>query len=113
MLDYLEDLGEYDTLLFLPLENDEDIHIQTNMYKNPGVPIESGIVGPSWHVLLFKCNEEKGDVENLDTFDAVFSDPREYISSMIVQGWYGIVSRKTTTSHTFINDALAKFSSMV
>jgi hypothetical protein len=30
-----------------------------------------------------------------------------------MQGWYGIVSRKTTTSHTFINDALAKFSSMV
>ena len=31
------------------------------------------------------------------------------ISDLIKSGWYGIISRKTTTSETFYRDALAKF----
>lgn len=112
MLEYFKDIEDYDALFFMP-HTDVDIHIQSNKYKNPGTPIDVGSAGPSWHVLLFKCNEETDTVENLDAFDAVLSDPREYISTLIPQGWFGIVAKKTTTSNSFISDALAKIKSMM
>lgn len=112
MLEYLKDIEEYDALFFMP-HPEVDIHIQSNRYKNPGTPIDVGSVGPTWHVLLFKCNEETDTVENLDAFDAVLSDPREYISTLIPEGWFGIVAKKTTTSNSFISEALDKIKSMM
>jgi hypothetical protein len=114
MLEYLKDIGdEFDALFFLPMEDEENINIITNKYKNPGQPIEGNIVGSWWHILLFKCNDETGVVEELDTFDAIFADPREYISGLIPQGWYGLIAKKTTTSNNFLDDAIDKFKSMV
>ena len=112
MLEYFKDIEDYDALFFMP-HPDVDIHIQTNKYRNPGIPVDVCSVGPSWHILLFKCNEETDTLENLDAFDAVLSDPREYISTLIPQGWFGIVAKKTTTSNSFISDALAKIKSMM
>lgn len=114
MLEYLEDVGdEFDALFFLPMEDDDVIHIMTNKYKNPGEEITGNSIGKWWHILLFKCNDDNGAVEHLDTFDAIFADPREYISGLIPQGWYGIVAKKTTTSHNFLDDAIDKFKSMM
>ena len=111
MLAYLKDIVDYDALFFMPVQNnDDDIHIQSNRYKNPGNPVGGNSFGPEWHVILFKCGEES--LEHLDTFDAIFADPREYISTLIPQGWYGVVARKTTTSKTFLDDAIAKFKSV-
>ena len=83
------------------------IQISTNTYKNPGEPLENNNMGFSWHVILFKEGEE--GIENLDHFDAILSEPREYISNLITQDWYGVIAKKTTTSHAFLNDVLAKF----
>jgi len=111
MLGYLEDIEGFDALFFLPQDDEDEIRIVANKYKNPGEVVEGNAIGPWWHILLFKCNEETGAVENLDTFDAIFSDPREYISTLIPCGFYGVVAKKTTTSHVFLDDALAKFRS--
>jgi hypothetical protein len=114
MLGYLKEVGgEFDALFFLPMEEEDSINIITNKYKNPGQPIEGNIIGSWWHILLFKCNEDNGDVEELDTFDAIFADPREYISGLIPQGWYGLIAKKTTTSNIFLDDAVDKFKSMM
>ena len=114
MLGYLKEVsGEFDALFFLPMEEEDSINIITNKYKNPGEPIEGNNIGSWWHILLFKCNEDSGYVEELDTFDAIFADPREYISGLIPQGWYGLIAKKTTTSHNFLDDAIDKFKSMM
>ena len=105
MLGYLEDIEGFDALFFLPQDDEDDIRIVANKYKNPGKEIEGNSIGNWWHILLFKCNDESGAVEHLDTFDAIFSDPREYISGLIPQGWYGVFAKKTTTSDAFINKA--------
>jgi len=107
MLNYLEDIKEYDALFFMPSEKIGAIQISTNTYKNPGEPLENNNMGFSWHVILFKEGEE--GIENLDHFDAILSEPREYISNLITQDWYGVIAKKTTTSHAFLNDVLAKF----
>lgn len=114
MLDYLYDVDDFDALFFLPVvDDDESIHIQTNKYKTPGEELDSNDMGAQWHILLFKCNEELGVVEKLDHFDAILSDPREYISGLIPCGWFGLVAKKTTTSDIFMTDALDKFKSMM
>jgi len=114
MLDAMQELTEFDAIFFMP-RDDDNIHIQSNVYKNKGTPVESTVVGDKWHIILFQEdgeNDEELFLKNFDTFEAIFSDPREYISSLIKCGWYGIVSRKTTTSNTFYQDALAKFRDM-
>ena len=108
----MKELEEFDAIFFMPTE-ENNIHIQSNVYKNKGIPIEGNAVGDKWHIILFQEDDEKDDddliIKNFDTFEAIFSDPREYISDLIECGWYGIVSRKTTTSENFYRDALAKF----
>jgi hypothetical protein len=112
MLDGMQQLGEFDAIFFMPTDSN-NIHIQSNVYKNKGTPVENSIVGDKWHVILFQEDDEENEdeliIKNFDTFEAIFSDPREYISDLIKSGWYGIISRKTTTSETFYRDALAKF----
>jgi len=109
MLNFLEQMDNpFDVLLFLPnFDKKNNIKIQTNIYKNPGLPLNGNQIGPAWHVLLFKVEED--DVVDFDTFEAILSEPREYISPLIEQEWYGIVAKKTTTSHEFWKDAVAKF----
>ena len=114
MLDYLAEVGnEFDALFFLPMEDDDEIRILANKYKNPGEEIKGNDIGNWWHLVLFKCNEESGNVENLENFDAIFSDPREYISNLIPCGWFGVVAKKTTTSNVFLEDTLDKFKSLM
>lgn len=108
----MKELGEFDTIFFMPTEKN-NIHVQSNVYKNKGTPIETSVVGDKWHIILFQEDDEEDDeemcIKNFDTFEAIFSDPREYISDLIKCGWYGIISRKTTTSENFYQEALAKF----
>jgi len=98
MLSYLEDVRDYDTLWFLPIEDEESsLHVTANQYKEAGEPIGGGLMGPEWHIVLFKSEQ---------------NDPREYISSLIPQGWYGLVARKTTTSNKFIESVIDKIKNM-
>jgi hypothetical protein len=41
-------------------------------------------------------------------FDAIFSDPLEYMSGLIPSGIFGIMARKTTTSNNFIQKTFDK-----
>jgi hypothetical protein len=115
MLDGMQELEDFDAIFFMPTDSN-NIHIQSNVYKNKGTPVENSPVGDKWHIILFQEDDEENDeeliIKNFDTFEAIFSDPREYISDLIKSGWYGIVSRKTTTSETFYRVALAKFEDM-
>jgi hypothetical protein len=58
--------------------------------------------------VLFKENDE-GFVENFDDSEAILTDPLEYVSMLIPQGWYGVVCKKTTTSDVVIDDIVDKF----
>ena len=107
MLDYLKDVGDdYDALSFVPTEDDK-IVVQSSRYVNRGEPVESTEIGNKWHVILFRIDEEDGP-KDIDHFEGIFSDPREYISGLIPSGWYGMVAKKTTTSKAFVDDMLAR-----
>jgi len=99
MLDFMHEIKEFDFISFLPHEdNDNALAIVSQEYKDEskGEPVDETSVGPSYHIVLFKWDEEKPT--HIDSFEAVFSDIREYISNLIPQDWYGIAVRKTTKS---------------
>jgi len=105
MLAVLEDLEDYDVLFFMPHNvDDTQVTISAKDYVDPGQKIGGSEMGPEWHILLFRSHEP----EKVDVFDAILSDPREYVSTLIKQDWYGIVAKKTTTSKNFINDMFDK-----
>ena len=111
MLDFLKEMKneEYDAIFFIPGPKENSVHIEGSKYKNPGKKLNSSIfgLGDSYHVIIFK-EDENGDVDNLELFEAIFSEPIEYISNMIEMDWYGLVCKKTTTSSTFVNEVFDK-----
>lgn len=109
MLDCFKTLSpDFDVLFFLPHEKiDEKIFIESAQYGKKGKLIGNTKIGPSWHIVLFRT-DDKGNLKDKDVFEAIFSDPREYISNLIPQDWYGFVAKKTTTSKKFVNKAIAK-----
>jgi hypothetical protein len=105
MLDYLKLVENFDLLFFVPDdEHDNAMTVRGEQYLDLGEEIDKTSIGPSWTVMLFKYNEEDGNVMNLDRFDAVLSEPREYISSLIIDDWYGIIARRTTKSSQIIEE---------
>jgi hypothetical protein len=111
MLDFMKELTDpYDALFFLPHEENENkVVIHARKFIDAGEPLDNTSVGPAWHVVLFQTDEE-GMAKDIDIFDAVLSEPREYISGLIPMDIYGVVARKTTTSKTFLDDFVAKLS---
>jgi hypothetical protein len=106
MLEMFHDIQseDYDCLTFFPDYEEKALKIEGQLYKNPGEKIPGSIMGDWWHVILFKEGGES--FTNLDNFDAILSEPLEYISQLIPQGWYGMVAKKTTTSEKFIQKTL-------
>lgn len=111
MLSFFEEVVDYDTIFFMPAD-ENSVQIHANKYKDPGDPVGDSPMGFAWHIILFKDDEEGDGIKNLEQFDAILVDPREYISGLIPQDWYGVVAKKTTTSHTFLKDALDKLKKM-
>lgn len=112
MLSYLKEQNDFDVLFFTPNEDQNKVSIQFNKYKNPGILIDNSEIGPSWHIILFRTDEDI-NVKDMDQFEAIFSDPREYVSGLIDSDWYGVVAKKTTTSHQFMEEILDKFKKML
>ena len=97
MLDYLREVVDYDILFFIPNDEYEDaMTIRGERYLDPGENVSPTSVGLTWTVMLFKYDDDK--VTDLEKFDAVLSEPREYISGLIPNGWFGVVAkdRKST-----------------
>jgi len=103
MLEFLKKLNEedYDTYLFLPGEQENNVHVQGSMYKDPGTKLDGSMLGDCYHIILFK-EDDDGSVINLDLFEAILSSPLEYISMLMPNDWYGIICKKTTTSHPYV-----------
>ena len=106
MKEIKELLSDSDTYMFLPGEEDDNIHIQTSEYKNPGTKLNTSSMGDCYHIIIFKEGEE--GIEHLDNFEAILTAPIEYMTRMIKEDWFGVICRKTTTSQEFVTNLVAK-----
>ena len=90
----------YDCLYFLPTKNN-NVHIESAIYKDPGEKIGGSDMGDLYHIILFK---EDDSMSHYDKFEAILACPLEYMSNLLPSGWYGVLAKKTTTSDDFIED---------
>lgn len=100
--------AEYDCLTFMPTE-DDSVKIEAGRLTEPGEKLGGSSMGDSWEIILFKENEE--GVTNIDHFKAILGCPMEYASFLIPGGWYGMITKWTTTSGDITSDLLEKLKS--
>lgn len=102
MLSVLREIKDYDTIFFTPHEEeDNQVKVEVASYKERGTPIDASFMGDMFDIILFRLDEED-NVQDFDHFQGILVDPRVYVTRMIGEDWYGVVSRKTTTSGNFI-----------
>lgn len=94
--------------MFLPGEEEHQLEIQVSELIDTGEKIGGSILGDCYDIILFKENEE-GDIQNLERFDAILSEPLEYMSMLIPLDFYGVICRKTTTTGKLMNGVFDKF----
>lgn len=107
-LKVLKEEDNFDAFFFLPGEEEDTVHIEGALYKNPGEKVGGSEMGDEYHVILFKENATDDVLYDIDRFDAIFSDPLEYISQLIPAKWFGVIAKKTTTSDSFMQKTFDK-----
>jgi len=115
MLDFLKDVDDFDILFFIPNIEDEEndsVRIETADYMERGEKIGGTSLGDLYHITIFRMDEDY-NVNNLENFEAILIEPREYVSRMIDNDWYGMVNKKTTTSDKLTSEMLDKWSKLV
>ena len=110
MLDFLQPLkkDKFDFITFLAGDEEGKINIMGSEYANPGEDVGGNTLGKLYHIVLFRDSQENTEeYDDVDNFEAILACPLEYISGLIPSGFYGIVARKTTTSHNLMDKLLA------
>ena len=102
-----DDNEPFDAFFFLPGEDENTVHLEGAVYKEQGEKVGGSAMGDSYHVILFR-EAPDGQLIDIDRFNAIFVDPVVYMSSLIESGWFGILTKMTTTSEKFINSTFAK-----
>jgi hypothetical protein len=97
----------FDFLTFLSGDTENEIQIVGQEYADKGEPVGGNDLGLTYHIVLFRDSKiDKDAYGDLDSFEAILADPLEYVSGLIPGGFYGIIAKKTTTSHKIIDKLL-------
>ena len=111
MLDYLQPLkdADVDVIMFFEGSQPNSIKVEGNQYEDRGTPVGGNDIGNAYHVILCKDHPTEDKYDQFDNFEAMLAEPLEYISGLIPEGWYGVIAKKTTTSHEPITRMLDLF----
>lgn len=98
---------QYDGLCFVPEEKNDTriVYFTLKDGNNGGKPVDNTSIGDMFHVVLFKHNEEDGEMIYDDTFEAIFSDPEQYGKNLL-PNFYGFFVRKTEKSIKWFEEYL-------
>ena len=101
-------IHKYDAISFVDSDEIEGaINIIGTHYDEPGKCQESYEMGNKYHIILYRDHEtDPTRYDTFEMFEAILSDPIEYMSGLIKRGWYGTIAKKTTTSGKFIGEIL-------
>lgn len=112
MLDVFKGIEEYDTIFFVPHPDDDNqVKVEVAQYIDKGIKLDGSEIGDMFDIIIFRFNEEY-DIIDLDRFEGILIEPREYVSRMLKSNWFGMVTRKTTTSKTMADNVFANWSNM-
>ena len=112
MLKQLQEIKEYDTIMFIPHPEDDTLtNINVATYKKEGEKVGGTALGDFYDIILFRMSDEDNIVE-LEKFEAILVDPKVYVSRMVKCDYYGMVAKKTTTSEDFVANTFAKWTEL-
>ena len=89
----------FDVIYFVSGDKRGSLDVYGNYYGDEVEKLKETELGNNFHIILFK-EDDKGELYNTDMFEAILTDPLEYISQLIPSGWLGVILKKTTTSNT-------------
>ncbi len=98
--------GDVDGIAFFP-KNDDELDLRGFEYNQKAKYITFAL-GNMYHIMVYKVNE-KGYLIDKDNFEAILTDPRVYVSNLIISGFYGVIVKKTKKSRKFIDELFEKF----
>jgi hypothetical protein len=112
MIESIRNFTDYDMIFFTPHEEEEDsTEVRAASYKKIGEKVGGSEMGDSYHIILFRMDEED-DIIELEQFEGILVDPRVYVSRMVDSNFYGLVAKKTTTSDSFVSGIFDSWSKM-
>lgn len=112
MLNFFEPIrnNEYDYIMFTPHKKDH-IKIELGSLEDPGEKKEGSKLGDFYEIFIFR-KDKKGNPIDLDHFRAILVCPMEYTSGLISSGWYGLISRWTSTSEEPLKEYMEHIKSL-
>lgn len=93
--DYKDDLDGF----YFILDEDNKILFETFKYTNPGEVFGTEL-GDIHHIILYR-EDEYDKPDKTERFEALLVDPVTYAKEMLKAGYYGMISKKTTTSEAW------------
>jgi hypothetical protein len=111
MLNIFEKIKDYDAIFFVPADDESQVKIEVAKYKEIGEKVGGSELGDLYEIILFRMDEES-NITDLDKFEGILIEPREYVTRMIKDDWYGMVTKKTTTSDKLTTDVFAKWAAL-
>lgn len=114
MLDIFREVNEYDSVLFVPDPEGQDnqLKVQVTKYKEFGEKVGGSKLGDLFDIIIFRLSDDY-DITDLDRFEGILVDAREYVSRMIKEDWYGYICRKTTTSSKLSDEIFANWTNLM
>lgn len=107
LLDEIRQLSEnpYDGFIFSPhAKKGHHTHIESFCYHEPGENLGEATFGKNYEILFLESDGTEMIVG--DRFTAILTDPVVYLHHLVKSGFYGIIGRKTTTSHLFFDSVI-------
>jgi len=113
MLEVFRHINDYDAITFVPnLDGEEGtVKVDVSQYRDKGESLDSSSMGDMFDIIIFRMTDEY-DMTDLERFQGILVDARVYVSRMIKENWFGMVSRKTTTSGKMADEVFASWKEM-
>jgi hypothetical protein len=93
-------------------DNEGRVEVRGTEYITPGDPVGGSEMGHTYSIILMQEHPEEDRYHKVEFFEAILSEPIEYISNLIPAGWMGVIARKTTTSDNMVHSMLETFLEM-
>ena len=94
-MNYADYKHELDGFYFI-LDEGNKLLFETFKYAKPGEVIGNEL-GDMHHIVIYR-EDEYDAVSAIEKFEAVLLDPVVYAKELLKAGYYGMISKKTTTS---------------
>lgn len=104
MREFLQQLknNDFDGINFY-LNEDGDLEVSQFQLKDPGEKVGGTELGDFFDIIIVSDNPPKMP----ERFQAILTSPLDYIGRMVEDGFYGVITKSTTTSKGVMDNIMA------